>query len=373
MELWVTGYGGVIKNCKVSNIEKIKAPEAGANGIAACSGTIESCTVENVNEIYGSREVSGIGNLCKIITDCTIENSNITGKLNIGGIEGITINNESLKNNIVRNCKIEKISGNDGNIGGIIGSFYGNTSEVENWFNNNNVYDTEVIMNDSRVSFCKIGGLIGYNGERYDIKNSTANNVNIVVKKPQSVTGTLATPSFNELGTNFVVGGVVGLANGNVDNCSFINSSITSELDSFFGMGGIVGVGRDKEISNCTVDNSTIKGDSGIGGICSVASQKITNCEFKNSTIEATGDYIGGIQGIAGAKTESANWATEMNGCKVTSSTIKAPISTDKDDEHYILQGKNSYYTSESTVEDADKKYDTFTNCTVTDVTRIEK
>lgn len=373
----ILGYGtsgGTITKCNVSNIEKLKSSGGGATGIGTIYGTIENCTVKNITEISGSTIVSGIGAFCESISDCVVEDSNISGKEQVGGIIGYTPSNKNLSNNTVRRCKIEKTDSSMGNIGGIAGTLSGSEGSDESWFNNNNVYDTDIIMNSTNIKYALIGGLVGYHGQ-YDrtVKNSTANNVNLIVKKPESVTGTLATPSFNEENTSFVVGGIVGLAKGNVDSCLFVGSSITSELDSFFGMGGIVGVGADKEISNCTVDNSTITGDSGIGGICSVAAQKITNCEFKNSTIEATGDYIGGIQGIAGAKTETANWATEMNGCKVTNSTIKAPISTDKDDEHYILQGKNSYYTSESTVEDADKKYDAFTNCTVTDVTRIEK
>ena len=377
-------YGRIgieVENCIVSDVEKIEASNDSAMGIGFVDGKVKNCSVKNVKEIKTNEGfAAGIGTAIKEMSGCSVEDTHIIGTANMGGLVSFISGAKELNynNNFVKNCVIEQNpakSGYGGNhVGGIIGCISYYSSDEQKLFNSNNVYSTDIIINTDLKKTWNAGGIIGFlDFNDMNIENCTADNVNIILKKDSNTTEMLGTEFKESNRTSFMIGGIVGFGGSNIKSCSFVNSSITSELDSFFGMGGIVGVGSNKEISNCVVDNSIIKGDSGIGGISGLASQKVTNCEFKNSTIEATGDYIGGIQGIAGAKTETANWATEMNGCKVTSSTIKAPISTDKDDEHYILQGKNSYYISESTVEDADKKYDTFTNCTVTDVTRIEK
>ena len=376
-----------VKNCTVNNLESISG-KFGAAGIGVFDNSggkskVIDCTVKNVKEINGSsRFATGIASNSVITTGCTVENTEIIGQNDIGGIvsyslgyyDGTYLEDVKLSNNLVKKCTIktdiDKSIHRLGNIGGIVGTFNGKADA----FTSNNVYDTDIILNFKSISASdvnKVGGIIGFCANAdVNIRDCIADNVNIQIK--QDATATNIDFPFDEETTRYATGGIVGFGGGNIYNCSFTNSSITSEVSSFYAIGGIAGVGTEKEIANCVVDNSNLVGDNGIGGICSVAGQKITNCEFKNSNIQGKGEYIGGIQAIAGAKAKDANWAVEMNGCKVTNSTIKAPILSDKDEQHYILQGRNSYYTSTSTVSGTDQKEDVFTNCIIEAVTRTE-
>lgn len=372
-----------IKNCTINNVESIIGGNSAA-GIGFFDGfgksQVVDCTVKNVKEIRGNGlAAAGIASNSVITTGCTVENTEIIGQNDIGGIVSYDYGNSylediKLSNNLVKKCTIKTDSDKSihsrGNIGGIVGTFNGKADA----FTSNNVYDTDIILNFKSISASdvnKVGGIIGFCANAdVNIRDCIADNVNIQIK--QDATATNIDFPFDEEETRYATGGIVGFGGGNIYNCSFTNSSITSEVSSFYAIGGIAGVGTEKEIANCVVDNSNLVGDNGIGGICSVAGQKITNCEFKNSNIQGKGEYIGGIQAIAGAKAKDANWAVEMNGCKVTNSTIKAPILRDKDEQHYILQGRNSYYTSTSTVSGTDQKEDVFTNCIIEAVTRTE-
>ena len=79
----------------------------------------------------------------------------------------------------------------------------------------------------------------------------------------------------------------------NIENCHVVNSSIE---DSYWACGIIAGLYNSGNITNCSVNDCSVKSNGGVGGIVGVINEsggerKIENCTVKNTTVNNTGAY----------------------------------------------------------------------------------
>ncbi len=96
-------------------------------------------------------------------------------------------------------------------------------------------------------------------------------------------------------GTNVSVAGITGTTKdgGSIDGC-YNYGTVTSTTASSGQIGGIVGTGKNKPISNC-VNYGEVNGYNEVGGIAGITAAEISNC-FNFGTINGT-NTTGGIVG----------------------------------------------------------------------------
>lgn len=142
-------------------------------------------------------------------------------------------------------------------------------------------------------------------------------------------------------------GGVVGYSSTNVgmeiSNCHVKNGTITTtpmpknnSYDNGDKAGGIIGycVSGDK-VSNCTVENVTIKGYRDLGGIVGCSAGTISNCTVNNVTIiqDNTNGYGKGFKNtddIVGRKESGVNYSENNTASNVTYKVI-GTVTSDND------------------------------------------
>lgn len=413
---------GIYKNCTVKNTNmNVRANSIG--GIAGANvnkTTMEACIVDNVNIYAGkhatelsnssgyyyypaSDTVAGIigtincydKNINNSINTCTVKNTNIESVTdNIGGIVG-NVNITTA----INDCTIETVDLIQKNetevveaykecprtVGGIIAVV--SNKELGYWRNNawsgtttlnnsvtiNNpiVKDLDIIVKAGEEDTIQAGGLIGYamkaqidnaqiggtneNGvaiKGINIENNTPNGMTggiIAVTLDGSGTSATTTPSItisnsnisnSTLDGNSHIGGITGFAtiaktvdtdldnvniesNGTngmtgglygliaessvagsvvpkaiIERTSVINSDITGKTH----LGGNIGVCRQADITESTIDNVNITSTgsaSGVGGIVGISSNaNITDSSVLNSILTGA-NHVGGLIGIS--------------------------------------------------------------------------
>lgn len=306
---------GIYKNCTVKNTDmNVRASSIG--GIAGANvnkTTMEACTVDNVN-IYAGKHATELTNNSGAISDtvagiigtincydkninnsintCTVKNTNIESVTdNIGGIIGnVNITTE------INDCTIEKVDLIQKNetalieackeyprtVGGIIAvvtdkekDWRGNFTYLSNEITINNpiVKDLDIIVKAGEESTIHTGGLIGY-AKKAQIDNAqiggkTENGtaikgINIENNTPSGMTGGIIAVTLDGAGTSATT-----------------TPSIT--------------------ISNSNISNSTLDGNSHIGGITGFATiAKTVDTDLDNVNIESNGAYgmTGGLYGL---------------------------------------------------------------------------
>ena len=306
---------GIYKNCTVKNTDmNVRASSIG--GIAGSNGnktSIEECIVDNVN-IYAGKHATELTNNSSAISDtvagiiatiscydkninnsintCTVKNTNIESVTdNIGGIIGnVNITTE------INDCTIEKVDLIQKNetalieackeyprtVGGIIAvvtdkekDWRGNFTYLSNEITINNpiVKDLDIIVKAGEESTIQAGGLIGY-AKKAQIDNAqiggkTENGtaikgINIENNTPSGMTGGIIAVTLDGAGTSATT-----------------TPSIT--------------------ISNSNISNSTLDGNSHIGGITGFATiAKTVDTDLDNVNIESNGAYgmTGGLYGL---------------------------------------------------------------------------
>ena len=314
----ITGtiYGeGIYKNCTVKNTDmNVRAGSIG--GIAGANAnktTMENCVVDNVN-VYAGKHATELTNNSSAISDtvagiiatiscydkninnsintCTVKNTNIESVTdNIGGIIGnVNITTE------INDCTIEKVDLIQKNetalieackeyprtVGGIIAvvtdkekDWRGNFTYLSNEITINNpiVKDLDIIVKAGEESTIQAGGLIGY-AKKAQIDNAqiggkTENGtaikgINIENNTPSGMTGGIIAVTLDGAGTSATT-----------------TPSIT--------------------ISNSNISNSTLDGNSHIGGITGFATiAKTVDTDLDNVNIESNGAYgmTGGLYGL---------------------------------------------------------------------------
>ena len=372
---------GLINDCKVvkftANIKaNLQAIENYKNvlsgGITAQSeGNISDCIVQELeisaDSIYA--EIGGvIGNIAGEIINCNIETfklENKTGK--VGGIVGYSnsnikrckvsngtikaLNNLQTVGGIAGNCKqnISKcevksveISNIKGETGGIVGATNGNIEE------SNMISGTITVTSEGQ----NVGGITGgFSNESGEIKDCEVNSTNIS-------------------NSNGYTGGIVGFSDGSILNCNFINSEVKITNDSAFGIGGILGHGKNYStgytyIANCNVKDSNISGYLSVGGIVGASVPYIKACTVEGSEINGM-SYVGGVIGYGGdLKTTSSSYKllpVTVTDCTLTDLKIKAANNASE------VIGYNSFNGESDTITDT-----TASNCEVTEANKDEK
>jgi len=204
------------------------------------------------------------------VTDLGVENVNITGDSNVGGLVGY-----NGKGTVSNSYSSGNVTGGDwsvGDVGGLVG--FNDKGTVSN------SYSTASVTSDNNV-----GGLVGFN-EMGTVSNSYSTG---------SVTG------------GGDVGGLVGENFGTVSN-SYSTGSVTGDVC----VGGLVGQ-NGGPISNCYSTGNVTGGDI-VGGLVGIkcAGGPVSNCY---STGSVTGDgEVGGLVGENWSPVNNSFWDTETSG-----------------------------------------------------------
>ena len=278
------GYGYIVTNC--TNTVDISYNSRGAyiGGIAGyLTNAISKC--ENSASIFGKDSVGGlVGKLetNSAITVSDLKNTgNVSGARNIGGIIGyFTVNAKvNITLSKLENSGIIYASSNDA--AGIVGC-YNNGGNMEHTLNAADLKNT----GDVTAEYKTVGGLFGYVG---------AANGSSIIKN--------STSSANITGP-YHIGGLVGLTNIAISNCSNEGSTITATSwytegsTDYVWLGGYVGSGY--KVTGCTNNSDITYSGTGIyvGGIIGYATGEIQDCT-NNGDISSTGAHVGGIVGYA--------------------------------------------------------------------------
>ena len=165
----------------------------------------------------------------------------------------------------------------------------------------------------SKIDAAYAGGELNFDaGDLYVNTNSKA----ITISQTLTINGNGATisgaTSFSVTGGNVVLKNVKFFksrvmwsgVNGTLDNCSFVNNSVT------YNAGSVYWSGANGTLSNCSFVNNTVKstGTSGTGGgavYWNGANGTLSNCSFVNNTVKLTTNaggavYWNGANGVLG-------------------------------------------------------------------------
>ena len=276
------GYGYIVTNC--TNAVDISYNSRGSyiGGIAGyLTNAISKC--ENSASIFGKDCVGGlVGKLdtSSAITVSDLKNTgNVSGAARIGGIVGhFNVNSKvNITLSKLENCGIIYASASD--VGGIVGCYnYG--GNMEHTLTAADLKNT----GDVNAEYNTVGGLFGYVG---------AANGSSIIKN--------STSSANITGSHYVGGliGSTNIAISSCSNeGSTITATgwYTEGSTDYVWLGGYVGYGY--KVSGCTNNSDITYSGTGnyVGGIIGCASGEIQNCT-NNGDISSTGAHVGGIAG----------------------------------------------------------------------------
>ena len=249
---YTTSYNGLIKGLK-NTLENI---------------TFENITINN-STTYSSYIGVIVNTNANAIQNVNVNNLTINAK---GQYIGFISNAEG---EAIENINLDTITLTGSNY---VGALAGKTAVkyIEN------IYGTSVNIKATGIN---IGGIIGYvrNIENGHINNVTIEGNSTIVS---NYTGTL----------NSYIGGIIGWKTG--ASSFWVNymyaRNITVQGENYIG--GIGGYLLDAQ--HLYADNVTVIGNNYVGGIQG-GSGGINYVQIKNSTINATGNYVGGVSGTA--------------------------------------------------------------------------
>ena len=259
-------------------------------------------TLKNINLEYTTSYnglIKGLKNTLKNITfeNITINNSTYSNYI------GVIVNTNA---NTIQNVNVNKLTINaKGQFIGFISNAEGETIENINLDTItltgsnyvgalagktavkyiDNIYGTSVNIKATGIY---IGGIIGY---VQNIENGHINNVTIEGNSTivSNYTGTL----------NSYIGGIIGWKTGSSSfwvNYMYARNITVQGEDYIGGIGGNL-----LDAKHLYADNVTVIGNNYVGGIQG-GTGGINYVQIKNSTINATGNYVGGVSG-------TANWS----------------------------------------------------------------
>lgn len=287
-------------------------------------------------------QAQGISRILNIINS-SLENCNdITGKGHIGGILGFGRINA--KNITISNSTIKGL-GDTGDVGGIVGN-----NELDSTING----VTAININVSGKQH--VGGIAGYSKAKIsnvNISESTISGTNVavggIVGNVSLNTATIDNCNVDKCDINSeggIIGGVAGLANTTVSECSTTNSNITV-TDGQACMGGIVGFGGDSiVIENSGVRGNTITGTGTKGDIIGSPDINLDSC-----TVDTTSDQ--NILGLSSVNQVTVDESELLeNKEKVDSVKEDNNIIEEKDGENEIVTDDKENEVSEETKEE---------------------
>lgn len=139
---------------------------------------------------------------------------------------------------------------------------------------------------------------------RFISDGKTLKNINLTINKNyggliQEVTTELHDINFENItiinNTEKSYIGVIARSIAKINNVNFKDITI----DTISNYVGCIGIEYDKPISDINLENITIKGSTYIGGLVGRDETEMSNIKATNITVKATGNYVGGIVGIA--------------------------------------------------------------------------
>lgn len=257
-------------------------------------------TLKNINLEYTTSYNGLIKGLKNTLKNITFENITINNSTTYSNYIGVIVNTNA---NTIQNVNVNKLTINaKGQFIGFISNAEGETIENINLDTItltgsnyvgalagktavkyiDNIYGTSVNIKATGIY---IGGIIGY---VQNIENGHINNVTIEGNSTivSNYTGTL----------NSYIGGIIGWKTG--ASSFWVNymyaRNITVQGEDYIG-----GIGGDLlDAKHLYADNVTVIGNNYVGGIQG-GSGGIDYVQIKNSTINATGNYVGGVSGTA--------------------------------------------------------------------------
>lgn len=262
------------------------------SGCACVGGTVEA------SERYCGGMFGSTGDYDSVITDCHVENADITSSADrVGGFVG-----QEQAKVTVSNCYVSggTVSAATINVGGFAGVGYGS-------INNSYVNGTTVSSdNSTNTTIVGLGGFVGY--------------------LTGSLTGCHSSVSIDQVGS--YIGGLVGymVQGGSINKC-FAAGNVTG---NYRQVGGLVG-GLAKA-GNFSIQNSystgNIKANSYVGGLIGEVLSTITNVTISNcfcsGTVTATSFGGGGLIGFVSAASITVEKCAAWNPSVTAGSTGSA-------------------------------------------------
>ena len=235
--------------------------------IKGLRNSLENVNFENITIKNTTSDSDNIG---------VIVNSNASTIRNIN-IKNLTINASGNYIGFISNAEGENIADINIDTVSLNGAYYvGSLVGKIGVKNIDNIYGTNINI---KATGSNVGGIVGY---VVNVENGHMQNVTI--EKNSTIIST----------DSQYIGGVVGRKNG---NSSFLLKYIYARDLTVKGkdyVGGIGGMLLDA--SHLYANNVNVEGNSFVGGIQGSAGSIYEVC-VKNSNINATGDYVGGISG----------------------------------------------------------------------------
>jgi len=283
---------------------------ASVGGIAGANtnpGSIESSQVTGT--VSGQENVGGVAGFNTGRIENSHATSTVSGQENVGGVVGENIPAAGNIGGIVRRTSSAgNVTGAISNVGGVVGNNEG--GEVEYSYFTGNVTGTAD----------NVGGVVGNNEGTVRFSYSTGNingasNVGGVVGRNVAPGGNggrvLRTFSTgNVTGTDFAVGGIVGLngesateAGGEVRD-SYSTGDVASDIAAGANVGGVVGMSQYGGIIQSCYAIGAVQGFTNVGGVVGnwwnqanppVGSYTVGGCVALNSSVTAPGATWGRV------------------------------------------------------------------------------
>lgn len=354
---YIGGIAGYLSNA-ISNCENT-ADISGKDNVGGLVGRLETSIDISVSNLKNSGRISGTTYTGGIIgyffvkekvsvTLSQLENSgSITAAGDVGGIVGCynyqgnyehTLTAADLKN--TGDITVEK-----NNVGGLFGySWAGNSSIIKNSYSSANI-----------LGSFKVGGLVGdTNIEIKDCSNEgstitatgwyTDGGIDYVwlggyAGSGYKVSGCTNNSDITYTGTGIYVGGIVGYATGEIQDCTN-NGNISSHSDYVGGIAGYALAAGDCTYKNLT-NIGTVNAHNNTGGIFGTLAQYENKNGTKNDinkhveyftvtitnisnlgNISASGEKVGGIAGACNLENTSSRYMG-VSGCCINGYCIR--------------------------------------------------
>jgi hypothetical protein len=212
--------------------------------------------------------------------DAEIKNLGLIDPNVVGGPQAGSLVSQ-LTYGIISNCYVDGGSTSEGVFytGGLIGSNYGGT--IDNCHTSGRVSSSRHVL----------GGLVGWNGDRGTITDSSSS----------------ADVSSFATGGEVAVGGLVGENRGGIGRCYS-----TGAVSGLYGVGGLVGFNGSGVVSDC-YSHSTVNADQlGVGGLVGSNGGIITRC-YAAGSVTGSSD-VGGLVGRNSGSVTDCFWDVETSG-----------------------------------------------------------
>jgi flagellar basal body-associated protein FliL len=413
-----SNIGGIVGHSRSGTIQScyVFGNVSGDRKIGGCTGQHEGTItdVHLINHVSGDREVGGIAGWC---FDGSIKQSsfsgNVSGDWSVGGISG-TNSAPSNRISIIEDCRAECNLTANSEFGGLVGfftdelkvknSFYCiNTTNIngenlvahygifeeqfDDWISNNltftlddyfnkipgteinavsNINDLMALLafsNTELLSFrqttdINISSLKGfyipvlrcnYDGGGYNISNINithpqVSNIGFIGLTERNLFGWQKPAEVTNLTLNNItvngksgVGGLIGFNMGNVYNCH-----VNGKISGVNNVGGLIGeTYSQKAISKCSTNVSVSSTGSQVGGMIGYNNNNnLNNCSVKINI--SGGDKVGGMVGLNSGDVDNCTSEGNINGKNAVGGLIGIQANFNRAENVYMVRFSSS-------------------------------